>query len=81
MTLAVPRTDFGKVILCRRSLIETVFDESKNLCQIKHTRHRPATNFLISLMAGVVAYYYLSDKKPTLNLIRVNILAEALGLT
>jgi len=36
----VPRTVFEKIILRRRSLIETVFDELKNLCQIEYTRHR-----------------------------------------
>lgn len=72
----VPRTDFEKAILRRRSLIETVFDELKNLCQIEHTRHRSVFNFLVNLMAGVVAYC-LSDKKPTLNLIKVNALAQA----
>jgi transposase len=72
----VPRTDFEKAILRRRSLIETVFDELKNLCQIEHTRHRSVSNFLVNLMAGIVAYC-LSDKKPTLKIIRVNVLAEA----
>lgn len=72
----VPRTDFEKAILRRRSLIETVFDELKNLCQIEHTRHRSVSNFLVNLMAGVVAYC-LSDNKPTLKLTRVNLLAEA----
>jgi transposase len=36
----VPRTDFEKAILRQRALIETVFDELKNLCQVEHTRHR-----------------------------------------
>lgn len=72
----VPRTDFEKAILRRRSLIETVFDELKNLCQIEHTRHRSLSNFLVNLMAGIVAYC-LSDNKPTLNLTRVNLLAQA----
>jgi len=51
----VPRTDFEKAILRRRSLIETVFDELKNLCQIEHTRHRPHFNFAVNLMAGITA--------------------------
>lgn len=72
----VPRTDFEKAILRRRSLIETVFDELKNLCQIEHTRHRSLSNFRVNLMAGIVAYC-LSDNKPTLNLTRVNLLAQA----
>lgn len=72
----VPRTDFEKVILRRRSLVETVFDELKNLCQIEHTRHRSVANFLVNLMAGIIAYG-LSDTKPTLNLTRVNLLPQA----
>ena len=72
----VPRTDFEKAILQRRALIETVFDELKNLCQIEHTRHRSVSNFLVNLMAGVVAYC-LYDRKPSLNLTRVHILDNA----
>lgn len=69
-----PRTAFEKALLCRRCLIETVFDELKNLCQIEHTRHRSIGNFLVNLMAGIVAYC-VSDHKPTLKLMRVNVLA------
>ncbi len=43
---------------------------------IGYTRHRSTTNFLVNLMAGIVAYY-LSDDKPSLNLIRTNALASA----
>ena len=68
------RPDFEKALLRRRCLIETVFDELKNLCQIEHTRHRAVGNFLVNLMAGIVAYC-LSDNKPTLKLMRVNALA------
>ena len=70
----VPRTAFEKTLLRRRCLIETVFDELKNLCQIEHTRHRSVSNFLVNLMAGLVAYC-VSDNKPTLKLMRVNALA------
>jgi transposase len=73
---AVPRTDFEQAILRRRSLIETVFDELKNLCQIEHTRHRSVANFLVNLMAGIVAYC-LSDNKPSLSLSRANLLPQA----
>ena len=67
---------FEKALLKRRSLIETVFDELKDLCQIEHTRHRSAANFAVNLMAGIVAYC-LSDNKPTLSLIHVNALTKA----
>lgn len=72
----VSRTDFEKAVLRRRSLIETVFDELKNLCQIEHTRHRSVNNFVVNLMAGIVAYC-LSDDKPTLSLTKVNLLTQA----
>ncbi len=69
-----PRTAFEKALLRRRCLIETVFDAWKQLCQLDHTRHRAIGNFLVNLMAGIVAYC-LADNKPTLKLIRVNALA------
>lgn len=72
----VALTAFEKALLKRRSLVETVFDELKNLCQIEHTRHRSLGNFLVNLMAGIVAYC-LSDNKPSLSLIHVNALARA----
>ena len=72
----VPLTPFEKTVLRRRSLIETVFDELKNLCQIEHTRHRSEGNFAVNLMAGIIAYC-LSEDKPTLSLIRVNALVKA----
>src|SRR5512143_308263 len=68
------RTAFEKALLRRRCLIETIFDELKNLCQIEHTRHRSVGNFLVHLMAGIVAYCS-ADHKPTLKLMRVNALA------
>ena len=67
----VPRTGLEKTILRCRSLIETIFDELKNLYQIEHIRHCSLFNFLINLMVGVNAYC-LSDNKPTLNLSKAN---------
>jgi hypothetical protein len=72
----VPRTGFEKAVLRRRSLVETVIDELKNLCQIEHTRHRSVAGFLVNLMAGVVAYC-LSDNKPSLHLTHINALVKA----
>jgi hypothetical protein len=65
----VPRTDFENAVLHRRSLVETVIDELKNLCQIEHTRCRSVASFLVNLMADIVGYC-LSKGKPTFNLIR-----------
>lgn len=72
----VLRTGLEKTILRCRSVIETIFDELKNLCQIEHIRHCSLFNFLINLMAGIVAYC-LSDNRPTLNLTKANSLDTA----
>ncbi|MBS4162737.1 hypothetical protein PRO82_000014 [Candidatus Protochlamydia amoebophila] len=42
-------------------------DQLKNFSQIEHTRHRNARNFLINLLAGIVAYTH-QPKKPSINL-------------
>ena len=52
----VLHSEFDQALLRKRSLVETVFDELKNLCQIEHTRHRSLPNFAVNLLAGIVAY-------------------------
>ena len=51
-----------KVILRRRALLETVFDQLKHLLQIEHTRHRSSSNFAVNLVAGLVAYCHQPTK-------------------
>ncbi|HGJ5883236.1 transposase, partial [Arsenophonus sp.] len=58
----IKQTCFDKAILRHRSVIETVFDELKNLCQIEHTRHRSPANFLVNLLGGLVAYCLMPSK-------------------
>ena len=52
-----------KIMLRKRSIIETINDELKNICQIEHSRHRSFTNFLTNLISGLLAYSFL-PKKP-----------------
>ena len=52
-----------KILLRKRSVIETVNDELKNICQVEHSRHRSFNNFLTNLIAGLIAYSFL-PKKP-----------------
>ena len=61
----VEHTPFEKAVLRKRSLIETVFDELKNLCQIEHTRHRSRFNFIVNLLSGIIAYC-LRPGKPSM---------------
>ena len=56
-----------KILLRKRSLIETVNDELKNIVQIEHTRHRSIGGFAANLMAAMAAYSFL-PKKPSLNI-------------
>lgn len=56
-----------KLILRKRTIIETVNDELRNVCQIEHTRHRSFDNFATNLLAGLIAYNML-PKKPAMNI-------------
>lgn len=56
-----------EILLRKRSIIETVNDQLKNIGQIEHTRHRSVANFRVNLIAGLIAYTYQS-KKPSLHL-------------
>jgi hypothetical protein len=58
-------TMYDKIMLRKRSIIETVNDELKNICQIEHSRHRSFSNFLTNLISGLLAYSFL-PKKPTI---------------
>jgi hypothetical protein len=53
---------FDKLMLRKRALIESVNDFLKNTCQIEHTRHRSKSNWLVNLIAALVAYSFLPNK-------------------
>jgi Transposase DDE domain len=55
-----------KIALRKRSLVETVYDQLKNICQIEHTRHRSFDNFVTNLLSGLIAYSFF-PKKPSVN--------------
>lgn len=54
---------WDKLMLRKRSIIETINDQLKNLSQIEHTRHRSTCGFMVNLLAGLVAYTH-QPKKP-----------------
>lgn len=56
-----------RILLRKRSIIETINDQLKNISQIEHTRHRTIENFLVNLLAALAAYSN-QPKKPSLNL-------------
>jgi HPt (histidine-containing phosphotransfer) domain-containing protein len=61
----IPMID--KLLARKRSIIETINDQLKNISQIEHSRHRSVTNFMVNLVAGLIAYTH-QEKKPALNL-------------
>ena len=54
-----------KIMLRKRSVIETVNDELKNICQVEHSRHRSFGNFIVNMLAGLIAYSFF-PKKPSI---------------
>jgi Transposase DDE domain len=60
---------WDKLLLRKRTLIETINDQLKNISQIEHTRHRSVTGFMVNLVAGLIAYSH-RPTKPSLGLRR-----------
>jgi len=58
---------WDRAMLSRRFIIETINDQLKNISFIEHLRHRSMNEFMLNLLAGLVAYCLKKDK-PSLNL-------------
>lgn len=54
-----------KILLRKRSVIETINDELKNICSIEHSRHRSFENFITNMISGLIAYSFF-PKKPAI---------------
>lgn len=54
-----------KILLRKRSVIETINDELKNICSVEHSRHRSFENFLTNMISGLIAYSFF-PKKPAI---------------
>lgn len=61
----IPMLD--KLMLRKRAIIESINDQLKNQSQIEHSRHRSVANFMVNIIAGIIAYTF-QDKKPSLNI-------------
>lgn len=60
-----------KIMLKKRTIVETVIGLLKFIQNISHTRHRSPANFLNNLLGGLLAYSFL-DRKPTLKFYQKN---------
>ena len=56
---------YDKIMLRKRSVIETINDELKNICEVEHSRHRAVHNFVMNLISALAAYCFF-DKKPAI---------------
>lgn len=58
---------YDKILLRKRSVIETVNDELKNVAQLVHSRHRSIFNFAMNVLSVIAAYSFF-EKKPSINI-------------
>ena len=54
-----------KILLRKRSIIETINDQLKNIAQAEHSRHRSFGNFITNLVASLIAYSF-QESKPSI---------------
>ena len=59
--------EMDKFFLRKRAILESIYDQLKNISQIEHTRHRSPIGFVSNLLGGLIAYCH-QPKKPSLNL-------------
>lgn len=53
---------YDKLMLRKRSLIETTFDYLKNKFNLEHTRHRSPLNFLVHIISTIIAFILRPSK-------------------
>ena len=55
---------YDRILLRKRSVIETINDELKNVAQLVHSRHRSVFNFAMNVLSILAAYSFY-EKKPS----------------
>ena len=53
---------WDKLLLRKRSMIESLNNQLKNVFQIEHTRHRSVLNGFINILAALVAFAHYECK-------------------
>lgn len=53
---------YDKIMLRKRSIIESINDMLKNVAQLVHSCHRSVHNFIMNLLAAMGAYCFFSTK-------------------
>ncbi len=62
---------WNRLMLRKQFIIETVFDQPKNISQIEHSRHRNCISFMDNLLAGLIAYSF-QPKQPSIKTTRLD---------
>ncbi len=50
------------LLLRKRSVIETLNDEMKNICQVEHTRNCGVAGFILNIMSTIAGYSFFRNK-------------------
>jgi hypothetical protein len=56
---------YDKIMLRKRSVIECLFDNLKNVAQLEHSRHRSLHGFILNVFSAIAAYHF-TPKKPSI---------------
>jgi hypothetical protein len=64
---------WDKWMLRKRSIIETIIDQLKNISQIEHSTHRSIPSFLVNLIAGIRAYGVKENNPAIANIYRTDL--------
>jgi transposase len=56
-----------RLMLRKRSIVESIIDQLKNISQFEHSRHRSPVNCFVNIIGGLIAYCH-QPKKPSIAL-------------
>ncbi len=51
-----------RLLLRKRTIIETINDELKNITQVEHSRHRSFENFVVNTLWAIATYCFFPKK-------------------
>jgi hypothetical protein len=57
----------NKILIRKRAVIESVYDELKNVAQLEHSRHCSFNNFIVNAVSIIAACCFF-PKKPAISL-------------
>lgn len=71
---------YDKILLRKRSVIETINDELKNVAQLVHSRHRSVFNFAMNVLSVLVHTASMRRSRPSTSIIASSTLMGSLLL-